>query len=1003
MKKHLLLFLFTVLYCSTYGQLNPVWNTQSPEVANLGTYGQIPVSLYTGTPNISIPIYDLKVGEYNFPIKFCYHIASVKPNMQGGCLGLGWSLAAGGYITRTVRGTYDEKLGTDGIPHGYYAYATRMKNITPERFKIENDSICPPSASYPNREHDISADEFSFNFFGYSGNFYYNEDKGWTVISDQDIKVEFNEDNGFLNLSEIKKRIKIIQWAGANDQNRFFSKFTLITPDGCRYEFGGLNAMEFSIPYYGRNYGDFVATTWRISKITTPKHHSIIFTYDTSGIICDIKYVPQKKILENIECQNVVTEEIGRAGFTGHLLFSTNIKSIETPNDTLEFIYFKDPKYGEMFPPQALFWGSNSLIPNRENFFNYSQLSSSSEFGQFLGGNIRSVKDVQEKLQNNILHCIRLKNGASNRSFYFDYAFNNRRKLSKFTVRPGEPSINPDFSIPKLDSTLAIPEYRFKYYNQAVMPRSYVLCNTDSWGYYTDGTTTLTASPNYELTLPRLIGSMAETLTEITYPTKGSTKFIYENHTFSKQVSPNRQNIENISNWAGGLRISEIINTKEDGSIVKKLKYHYSHNIERDDISSGISSGRPQFIETYETENGNTKGKVILYSMAGFSNPVTNLNSPSVSYSSVIEETVDSMNNSLGYTRYRFTNYDQDMHHNAHIDEKPLYMANCKGEKYSFPYTSNSEERGKLLCKENFDKKGKLTSKTEFYYERINNKDFTIANQRCLVLCSRPQVNFSWSNMGWLTKNHQYSYFPKEEINTKYLHGDSLVTTKLLEYDEYKQLTASTEFSGTKTFNEKITEIKYPYNDNAYKWMVKKHIISPIISKTETEKEYSKTEISLYKTFNEIPFIETSKIVFNKKESKEIYWVTKTDNYGNPIEIERNGLYHILLWGNNGQDLIVHIENARYNEETKYQLGLSDSENITPSYIEANRHKLPSSHIYIYKYDNARRLISVSYPNGTTDYYSYDFLDRLREIYYYEVYNGKYIKHIKNRYDYGYK
>lgn len=75
-------FIITILitaYTSVYAQLNPVWNVQSPEVANLGTYGQIPVSQFTGVPNISIPVYTIKVGKYSFPISISYHLASVKP------------------------------------------------------------------------------------------------------------------------------------------------------------------------------------------------------------------------------------------------------------------------------------------------------------------------------------------------------------------------------------------------------------------------------------------------------------------------------------------------------------------------------------------------------------------------------------------------------------------------------------------------------------------------------------------------------------------------------------------------------------------------------------------------------------------------------------------------------------------------------------------------------------------------------------------------------------
>lgn len=1007
MKERILAICLSLLPMFSFGQLNPIFNVASPEVASLGTYGQIPVSLYTGTPNINIPIYDLKVGSYTFPVSFSYHLASVKPNVQAGCLGLGWSLMAGGYITRTVRGIYDEKMSSDGIAHGYYAYATRMKNITNEQFKIENDSICPPNFYYPNRDHDISADEFSFSFFGYSGNFYYNEDKGWTVVSDKDIVVEFDESDGFINLDQVKKRIKIYQWAGVNYHNRFFRKFTLITPDGCKYVFGGINAMEFSIPYYGRNNGEFIATTWRLSKIITPQNHVINITYDTTPIACNLQYSPQTKVLENIPCQNVYTEEIGRAGFTGFLLFPTNIQSIETPNDTLDFVYFKDPGYGDMFPPNALYW--DSYIPRRENFFFDYMMSSTYEFGQFLGENIKSAKDVAAKFKNNILHCIKVRNGASNRTYYFDYQLNNRRKLSKFTVREGLPSIEPKYAIPNIDSTLAIPEYSFKYYDQSVMPRDYVLCRTDSWGYYTNGRISISEQPKYSLTLPQIGGSLTEVLKEISYPTKGRTQFEYENHTYSKQVSSNRKNIENKVGFSGGLRIKEITKLKQDGTITKRLRYHYAEDINaKEDMndeknSSGISNGEPQFAETYYFLGTSNSKRATIYSTAGFSNPVTNQNSPSVGYSSVIEETLDADGNQLGYTRYRFSNYDKDIYGVLHLDESPLYMVNCQGEAYSFPYTSNSEERGKLLSKENYDRRGFLTSKTEYRYERVKETSMLVANQRCLILCYRPQENLNWSNMGWLTKNHLYSYLPTQERNVKYLQNDSIVTTKSMEYDTYKQLTAIDEGISDKGYVCRSTEITYPYNDSAYDWMTQRHLLSPVVAKTVVENEYSKTELSKYNSKNGIPYVAMVNTIFDGGSTKQQYIVTQTDAYGNPQEIEKDGMSIVLLWGNHGQDLVAKIENAHYDEYTLYQLGISNGYPIDPEYLAANRHKLPSAHIYIYKHDKARRLTSISYPNGTTDYYSYDFLDRLREIYDYEESNGQYIKRIKHKYDYGYK
>ena len=98
MKKKLLIsFLFlSGLCCSAQAQLQPVRNVPSPEIAGLGEYGKVPVSLFTGTPNISIPLYKVEVGNFSLPISASYHPSSVKANSPSGCLGLGWNLMAGG-------------------------------------------------------------------------------------------------------------------------------------------------------------------------------------------------------------------------------------------------------------------------------------------------------------------------------------------------------------------------------------------------------------------------------------------------------------------------------------------------------------------------------------------------------------------------------------------------------------------------------------------------------------------------------------------------------------------------------------------------------------------------------------------------------------------------------------------------------------------------------------------------------------------------------------------
>ena len=50
----------------------------NPTASSFGKYGDIPVSHFTGVPNISIPIYTLQEGKLTLPISLSYHASGVK-------------------------------------------------------------------------------------------------------------------------------------------------------------------------------------------------------------------------------------------------------------------------------------------------------------------------------------------------------------------------------------------------------------------------------------------------------------------------------------------------------------------------------------------------------------------------------------------------------------------------------------------------------------------------------------------------------------------------------------------------------------------------------------------------------------------------------------------------------------------------------------------------------------------------------------------------------------
>jgi hypothetical protein len=134
----------------------------TPTAAALGKYVDMPVSLYTGTPEINIPLYEITSGDLKLPISLNYHAGGFRVEEQASWVGLGWSILAGGVVTRTVRHLED---GAQGARHAFF------KDYT-------GGPLDPKSAFGYNNLHMLSAgvvdgspDLYSYHFNGKSGKF----------------------------------------------------------------------------------------------------------------------------------------------------------------------------------------------------------------------------------------------------------------------------------------------------------------------------------------------------------------------------------------------------------------------------------------------------------------------------------------------------------------------------------------------------------------------------------------------------------------------------------------------------------------------------------------------------------------------------------------------------------------------------------------------------------------------------------------------------------------
>ncbi|WP_184552753.1 hypothetical protein [Chryseobacterium sediminis] len=105
MKKILFIcnFLITAMSFSQ-GNVMDQMQIKTPQTYAFEKYGNIPVNLYTGMIDMRIPLYNLNIdGENSINVMLSYDSSGFIPHKKGDLGGMGWSLIAGGRISRTVR------------------------------------------------------------------------------------------------------------------------------------------------------------------------------------------------------------------------------------------------------------------------------------------------------------------------------------------------------------------------------------------------------------------------------------------------------------------------------------------------------------------------------------------------------------------------------------------------------------------------------------------------------------------------------------------------------------------------------------------------------------------------------------------------------------------------------------------------------------------------------------------------------------------------------------
>src|SRR4249919_3330363 len=156
----------------------------SPNAASLGKYGDMPISYNTGTPQISIPIYTAESGSMKLPVSLSYHASGLKAGETASWVGAGWSLSAGGMITRSVMSAPDDRgFSINNVWKGHYSDYGFNSYLNTASGQIDD-------MAFARGNKDGEPDLYFFNFAGFTGKFYFNDDRTPILVPEQDFKIQ---------------------------------------------------------------------------------------------------------------------------------------------------------------------------------------------------------------------------------------------------------------------------------------------------------------------------------------------------------------------------------------------------------------------------------------------------------------------------------------------------------------------------------------------------------------------------------------------------------------------------------------------------------------------------------------------------------------------------------------------------------------------------------------------------------------------------------------------
>ena len=457
----------------------------SPNAAALMKFTDVPVSPYTGTADVTVPIYTIKAKGITMPVAVSYHTGGIKLEEEASWVGLGWALNAGGMISRTIMGHDD--FGGQGdiyltnecpqLPGDLSDDQSQQQlfQATPYIFdfwcnyKVRTSNGMEdfwPAFTGGVDTYDMEPDIFSYNFAGHSGKFILTRAGAVVMQKQENIRIQF-------------------QVSGTQ------VTFTITDDQGNTFYFSTLEWTEVS-PYSS-------ISSWLLTQVVTQQQDTIQFNYVSGGATAS----SQGDVHQTYANYCTAVDGFTSTEATVPSYVNQTLQSIDFPNGHLQF-YFDG---------------------NRNDLFGANKLDSILIYSKDASGMLSYQK------QDN---------------FYYTY-FNPTIGASSGT--PAEYYRLKLDSIKEISGAIALPPYAFTYNNpdpgSGTQKHAFSI---DHWGYY-NGAGNSGLIPSMKISYNPAVNEVGGmqllqysganrdpgwpymqifSLHQITYPTGGSTVLTYQ-------------------------------------------------------------------------------------------------------------------------------------------------------------------------------------------------------------------------------------------------------------------------------------------------------------------------------------------------------------------------------------------------------------------------------------------------------------------------------------------